>query len=1005
VDLRFPRTILIFVLLTCLPREAAAQSFRFDAWTSDNGLPQNSVYSILQTRDGYIWFTTLDGLVRYDGASFKVFNKANTSGFLSNRCTRLFQDSKGDLWICTEDGGIMRYHDGAFSTYTTDDGLLHNWTYGFRETEEGDLIVSTHHGLSRWNGKRFDTQSARPGHFDAVLGYRGRSSAVWYRLYTELRRLKDGILTAYSVHEAILDPVYDPQLFEDREGRLWIGSKHEGLMVLQNGAFTSYTIRDGLPRSAITAFCQDREGAIWFGTENAGIVRFKNGRFTTYDKKDGLSSNGTVTIYEDSEGTIWVGTTDGGINRITRKVVRVYSTEARLKGRAVYPVFEDSSGNVWAGSSALNRLKEDVFTQVDLNRAGYNAPRPQVTALCEDRDGRLWIGTDGALLSLKDGKLNRETEKLGLKPGAVLIKVIFQDRNGYLWVGTEGEVIKYGNGERAIYKVENGLAGISVNCILEDMQGDFWIGTYGGLSRFKNGAFTSYTEREGLSSNRVRSLYEDDEGTLWIGTYDGGLNRFKGGRFTRYTTSQGLFNNGVFQILEDDRGNFWMSCNAGIYRVSRQQLNDFAEGKISTVDCISYGKADGMLNVECNGGRQPAGIKSRDGRLWFPTLDGVAVIDPREIAINQRPPPVVIENVLIDNREVPIDQWIDVKPGLQNLEIHYAGLSFIKPDRVGFKYKLEGLDGDWISVGSRRTAYYSHLPPGEYTFRVIAANSDGVWNMEGVTLRVNVLPPFWRTWWFMLIVMATVTGGAVLLYVARVLKLKRAHIAQQEFSRRLIDSQENDRKRIGAELHDGLGQSLIVIKNLVLLILSHPKNQASVGKLIDEISSEASRAIGEVREISYNLRPFQLDRLGLTRAIESIIDKVSKSCNIRFFSDLDRIDNIFTKEEEINLYRIVQESLNNMVKHSGATRGSVVIRRMERDVELTVKDNGKGFDQDGGRPSDSRQSGFGLVGISERVRMLGGVYEIQSEQGKGTTIQIRIGLNGKKDERNKNPYS
>ncbi len=276
---------------------------------------------------------------------------------------------------------------------------------------------------------------------------------------------------------------------------------------------------------------------------------------------------------------------------------------------------------------------------------------------------------------------------------------------------------------------------------------------------------------------------------LWIGSYDGGLTRYKDNKFTRYTSKDGLFNDGVFQILEDERGNFWMSSNRGIYLVAKQQLNDFADGRVSRIESIAYSKADGLLETECNGGQHPAGIKAADGKLWFPTQLGVAVINPNDIKTNSSAPPVVIESIKIDNEQSAIgnlDAAIEIAPGKNNLEITYTGLSFVKPEFVKFRYRLAGQDADWVEAGPRRTAYYSYLPPGDYNFQVIAANSDGVWNTEGATMTFVVLPPFYRTWWFSVLSLVIIVGAAYLFYRRRINQLKRHRQTQEQFSHELL---------------------------------------------------------------------------------------------------------------------------------------------------------------------------------------------------------------------------
>ncbi len=426
---------------------------------------------------------------------------------------------------------------------------------------------------------------------------------------------------------------------------------------------------------------------------------------------------------------------------------------------------------------------------------------------------------------------------------------------------------------------------------------------------------TAYTGKDGLAEN-IRTIYEDSDGTFWIGTYDSGLSRFKNGKFTSYTTAEGLFSNGVFQILEDKRGNFWMSSNQGIYRVNKEQLNDFADGKISAVTSTVFGKSDGMLNVECNGGRQPAGIKTSDGKFWFPTQDGVAIINPEAIPFNPLPPPVVIESAFLEGKKVELTDKLEIQPDQDNLEINYTGLSFIKPEQVQFKYKLEGLDEDWTNAANRREAYYPYLPPGKYTFRVIAANSDNVWNNEGAAIAITVLPPFYRTFWF--IGLAILSFGVVgfALYKRRVSELERRRTAQEEFSRRLINAHESERRRIAAELHDSLGQSLAMIKNSAVFGSQTAEDLPAAKEQLAEISTQSAHAIAEVREIAYNLRPYLLDRLGLTKAIRSLLNKTADAYPIKVISEVDEVDEFFPNEAEISIYRIVQESLNNVIKHS-----------------------------------------------------------------------------------------
>jgi len=693
-------------------------------------------------------------------------------------------------------------------------------------------------------------------------------------------------------------------------------------------------------------------------------------------------------IVEDRDGNLWLGTDGDGLFAVRKEVVKTYSEAQGLVARNVYPIIQARDGAIWIGAWAggLSRFKDGTFTNYT-PRDGI-APAG-VTALHEDRDGRLWIATNsGGLQTFHNGRF--AAVERGVVPDGSVVKAIHQDRSGAIWLGTQYGVVRHQDGASKVFASKDGLAGDDVRVIVESRTpGRLWFGTYVGLTRWQDGALTRWTREDGLPATTIRAIYEDDDGILWIGTYDGGLLRFDGRRFTHVTTRDGLFSDGVFQVLEDRRGYLWMSSNRGISRVRKQELNELAAGSRRGIVAIAYGKGDGMLNVECNGGLWPAGVEARDGSLWFPTQDGVAVIDPGAVPSNPHPPPVVIESFLLDREPivpVPSGQPLRLAPGRSTFEIGYTSLSFINPEHVRFKYRLDGLDGDWVDASTRRTAYYSHVPPGHYTFTVIAANSDGVWNRDGSSLAIVVLPPYYRTWWFLSLMGAAAAALVVVTLKRREARLTSAHAAQQAFTHQLIASQEAERKRIAAELHDSLGQRLVVIKNLA--VLASTANPDAARERVVEIASEAHHAIAEVREISQNLRPSELDRVGLTKALTGLVRKTRGASAIALTADVDPMDGVFAKDEEVNVYRVVQESLNNVLKHSGATRASLTVRRAGPHVQIAIEDNGRGFLPSNDGSGAVRHAGFGLIGIAERVSLLGGRSEIHSAPGQGTRIDI-----------------
>jgi signal transduction histidine kinase len=779
--------------------------------------------------------------------------------------------------------------------------------------------------------------------------------------------------------------------------------------MLKDNALRIYTVKDGLPPAPVTSVCEDHAGVLWFGTLGGGLVRLKDNQFTTFTTRQGLSSDKIRAIFEDREGVLWVGTADNGLMRVTPQIITTYSEKDGMVGKTLYPILEDRAGSIWIGNEGVNQFKDGRFTYYPFDfkpRPGTRqSPFSAIRSLYEDQQGRVLLGGgDAGVIAFQNGKFFPAAATLPATPIA-----IHQDRQGAFWFGFNGKLLREQAGVRQWFDDKDGLQGVT-QPIYEDRQGRLWIGSYGGLAQYVDGRLRFYTERDGLSSKRVRAFYEDGEGVLWIGTYDGGLNRFKDGRFTRYTTQEGMFSNGVFSILEDGRGNFWMGSNQGIHRVRRQQLNEFADGRVTRIDAVGYGTADGMLSAECNGGRHPSALRARDGRLWFPTLNGVAVVDPAAVSFNATPPPVVIESVSLDRTTLDFRQPVAIYPGQAQLEIAYTGLSFIKPEHLRFKYRLEGLDRDWVEADNRRVAYYSHLPPGGYTFHVIAANSDGVWNETGALLAVTVYPPFWRTPWFTALAVLSGLTLATLLYRARIRKLERARAAQEAFARQLLASQEGERKRIAAELHDCLGQNLLVIKNFALIALNTADGANPTREHLNEISDAATQSLEDVRHIAHNLRPYQIERLGLTTTLQFMLRQIANASEIIFTNEIDSIDGILTADAEISLYRIVQETLNNILKHSEARQASVRIKRIGDEIQITIADNGRGFSlaERGWQVAESsvqnvfqpptphtpfrasQTSGFGLTGTAERVRMLGGKLAIQSAPGEGTTVSIII---------------
>ncbi|HRH42287.1 MAG TPA: two-component regulator propeller domain-containing protein, partial [Pyrinomonadaceae bacterium] len=725
---------LIFLLLNC---PQIFGQYRFDFWTTDNGLPQNGVRAISQTPDGYIWFTTFDGLVRFDGVKFTIFNKSNTKGIINNRFNGLYCDKDGTLYAISAEGGTLTtYKSGVFNSFTAEEvPERYIESVAPYKDELGVLVVGGENYDRSWYFLR-DRKFVYSETLDKIthkFEQQGTNGTRWILSKENITELREGNATVYDDR---LDKLqYTRPYLSDSKGGLWLGGFK--LAHLQDGKIENFPADQyGFSKTGnFHQFWEENDGSFWFAQggpsgEGVGLVRYQDGKFSTFGKEFGLSDSNIFCVFKDREGVIWLAT-NKGINRLRKQIIKTYNDKDGLNSSEVYPMLRDSKDNIWIGTTkGLTIYRNGKFEPVKLHQTDKNLPEylkwkddsMAIQSLWEDRNGKIWIGVGGALYTAENGNIK-------LIHGGQHIYAIRQDKAGNVWAATNKGILLFQDYQlKTFYSVAEGLPNEMMTTIYEDSHGRLWFGGFGGLSEFKEGKFINYTAKEGLTGNHVRSIYEDADGILWIGTYGEGLSRFKDGKFVNYTIENGLFTNDVFAIQEDSHNNFWISSNRGIYHVNRQELNDFADGKIEKIHSSSYGKEDGMLNNECNGGRQPATLKDKNGKFWFPTQDGVAIVDSEFETSNPLPPSVVIESATVEKQPIEITNGLTVEPGQRNIEINFTGISSIKPEQIKFKYKLEGHDPDWVDAGTRRTAYYSSLPPGNYQFLVKAANSDGVWN-------------------------------------------------------------------------------------------------------------------------------------------------------------------------------------------------------------------------------------------------------------------------------------
>ena len=778
----------IFILLPlcclALDPEKAITQYVHDVWTSENGLPENEVNSILQTRDRYLWVATYDGFARFDGNRFMVFNKNNTI-LETNMIQVLLETRDGTLWIGSVGAGLYSVKNGNWKHFSRREGLTDNIVISLSEDREGTLWIGTRAGLNRLRDGKL-VSYPKEGFLSEVITalYEDSKGNLWIA-GTGLHRLTNGKFTSYTTSDG-LSANEIRTLYEDRRGNLWIGTDGGGINKLKDGKFTSYSSKEGLSNNTVNDISEDRDGNLWIATAS-GINRMKDEIFSSYSSKEGLSDDGVLSLHEDVEGSLWIGTA-GGLNRLKDGKFSSFTMQEGLLGVVVWSVFEDHDGNVWIGTNAgLNKLKDGKITSYS-KRDGLSGD--PVSSVYEDTGKTLWIGIEDAGLNrISNGKFTHYTPEQGLSGKTVLS--LYEDRKGNLWIGTTGGLSVFQHDKLTSIPASVNLPRGQVRSIYEDTQGNLWIGMLNGLSRLKDGNFTRYTTKDGLSSDLIVALYADSEGSLWIGT-TAGLDRLKDGKLSRFTTKDGLHSDAIAGILEDDAGNLWFCSAGGIFNVRKKDVNEFAEGKLMSIESTVYSKADGIKSGDCKGGQQPSSWKTRDGKLWFATSLGAAVIDPRKIHSRLLPPPVMIESIIADSESVwsrsvqseigegKSGEMVRIAPGKDRLEFHFTAPGLLNAERVKFRFMLEGLDSNWAEASTRRVADYTHLPPGEYKFKAQACNEDGVWNEADPGIALYCEPLFYQTYWFYgicLLAIASVVAGGHRLRVRQLEKREQELIA------------------------------------------------------------------------------------------------------------------------------------------------------------------------------------------------------------------------------------
>ena len=954
-------TTALIVLSLAAPAAAQVTVLR---WTVDDGLPNNAVSDVRQTRDGYLWIATWAGLARFDGARFTPI-----ADDLQNDHVRVVLEAReGSMWIGLSGGGVVQWRGRVVRTVETRDLRSAIDVRALVEDADGRIWAATDKGVTVIDrtgvAGHLGVSEGLPDESVNDLGV-GRSGAIW--VATDAGVCAADLATlrcAPAVFAGRADAVH-----ETRGGKLLIGGV-SGL--LEDGAVR-------LPGRHVTSILEPREGGIWAGFDNGEVARLDGGTVTIYGSDDGLLAGGPVAaLRQDEEGSIWIGTYNAGLSRLKPTRVRTYSTGDGLPAKVIGSIVQDAAGRIWAASQCgpVAELAADRFVPRLLEHTGDACAWVMLAA----RDGALWIGTRGQGLFRWDGvRMRHFTRDDGLSD--MRISGLFEDRDGAIWIGTElGGLHRYERGALSrAFDERDGVRTTYIASFAQDREGRVWIGSNAnGLSVYEAGRFRALSGNEAPATNNIAGLLIDSRGELWIGSANDGLFRRRNGAYDHFGAAQGLGDRLVAVMIEDAAANLWVHTARGISRLMRDRIEEVAAGRAASLEPIILDRTDGLRTLEgSGGGLDPSGLRAADGRLWFSSVDGIAVIDPATFVTNPVAPKVAIEGVSLSGGppEPAAGGSFQVPAGTASVEVDYTALSFVSPSKVRFRYRLLGLDDVWRDVGNRRAAYFTGLRPGSYTFEVTAANNDGVWARQAASIEIDVEPLWWERR-----AVQTAAFFSVLLIGAlavRHLTLRRARARLQALER--AQALDRERSRIARDLHDDLGSRLAHIA-----LMAEGIGQ-SAGVPVAAAVRESLQTMDEL-VWTVNARNDTVESFGhyASEFVQAQAAAAGLKCRLQI--DPDAGPAPLGADTRRHLYLGLKEAINNVVKHAGASEVIVGLGSADGVLRLTISDDGRGLDE------RATRTGNGLRNMEERMKAAGGSVRVESGPGRGCRVTFEVPL-------------
>ena len=1058
---------MILALFSWLAAEAVCAKepgkYLHQIWQVEDGMPSPMARSILQTHDGYLWVATQDGLVRFDGLRFATPLDIKQDGEVEKerQYFALAETRDGSLWASTA-RGLIRWQDGNATYYSTNNGLPSSYIITVYQDKKGTIWIGSTTGLSRFEDGKFIRYREKDGYFeDSVRSVlEDHNGVLWVGSAIGLVRVKDGHAEKLTRANApdLLPNSSIQCLYETRAGDLWIATSG-GVSWIHEGVCQQFTTGDqhGLGHNTVRAIYEDASGTIWIGGFG-GVQQFVDGKFMPITITGEMATDfgnlvpGYVySITDDHEGNVWIGTS-AGLNRIKKQTFETFSKGEGLLNIVTTSVLETREGEIWVGTwgGGVSQFHDGKI----INRTVHDGLAHNfVLALCQDREGSLWIGTDnGGLNRFQNGKFTLFTTNNSHGLADNVIKVIYEDKKGALWIGGPNGLSRYQNGAFTNFSKAQGLAITTIKSILEDKNGDLWVGAKEGLTCFKAvGGFKYYTANEGFPPEMVNALYEDADGAIWIGTELGRLVRFKNGQFTHYDkATKGLFNR-ILHILEDDAGSIWMSSQRGIFRLNKKELNDYASHLTTNITSVSYGRLDGMRRAQCNGIAQPSGWKAKDGNLWFPTLAGVVAVDIKNIELNTNPPPVVIEQVLLNGKPFSFKtkEKAAIPSGRSELEFQYTALSFQVPEKVLFRTQLEGTDHKWTEVSGKRTVRYVNLVPGEYKFQVTACNNEGLWNEIGAAFAFSISPHFYETYSFYAFCAVGAAFIGWTMYQLRVRHLQQRQVElvkivddrtkslQQEIVERketqqaLLESQQmvlrQERLAAVGQLSAGVAHEfnniLTVIQGHTAFLLENPALDDESTKSLKHISAGVERTAKLTQQMLAFSRKqiMQQQILSLNQVISHVIKMLGRILGENIMLRCHFDPQLPTVRADPGMIEQIIMNLAVNARDAMIKGGDLIIRtqsvhiakldsrahaeaRAGHFICLSVSDTGCGMDNTTinrifepffTTKGVGKGTGLGLSTVYGIVKRHQGWIEVASTVGQGTTFKIYFPASGK----------